>query len=92
MKNYLNIVKKRAWCFASINMGLLFLVAIIITLCWYGTSNDTYESNTYVQDRDIKDNMKLIEIDGCEYFYLRSYGRNSPGLCHKGNCKNPIHH
>jgi len=37
---------------------------------------------------------KVIEIEGCEYFYQKSKGWREPGditLCHKGNCKNPIH-
>jgi hypothetical protein len=37
---------------------------------------------------------KVIEIEGCEYFYQKSKGWKEPGgitLCHKGNCKNPIH-
>ena len=34
--------------------------------------------------------LKVVQIEGCEYFYSPS-GTNCPMLCHKGNCKNPIH-
>ena len=33
--------------------------------------------------------LKLIVIEGCEYLEYSSGHRYS--LCHKGNCKNPIH-
>ena len=33
--------------------------------------------------------LKLIIIEGCEYFEYSVGHRYS--LCHKGNCKNPIH-
>lgn len=33
--------------------------------------------------------LKIVEIEGCEYFYT-TYNRGA--MCHKGNCKNPIHY
>lgn len=33
--------------------------------------------------------LRLITIEGCEYFEYSLGHRYS--LCHKGNCKNPIH-
>ena len=33
--------------------------------------------------------LKVIKIEGCEYFFT-DY-RRSAIMCHKGNCKNPIH-
>jgi hypothetical protein len=36
------------------------------------------------------DTLKLIQIEGCEYFYtLIDRGAI---MCHKGNCKNAIHY
>jgi hypothetical protein len=36
---------------------------------------------------------KVVEIEGCEYFYLdaRRDSPRVPVLCHKGNCKNLRH-
>ena len=33
--------------------------------------------------------LKVVEIEGCEYFMCANYEGNV--LSHKGNCKNPIH-
>lgn len=33
--------------------------------------------------------LKVVEIEGCEYFMCINYEGNV--LAHKGNCKNPIH-
>jgi hypothetical protein len=33
--------------------------------------------------------MDIVTIEGCEYLQYSSGHRYS--LCHKGNCKNPIH-
>ena len=33
--------------------------------------------------------MDIIIIEGCEY--LQNSGSGDYSLCHKGNCKNPIH-
>jgi hypothetical protein len=35
------------------------------------------------------DPLKVCVIEGCEYFICKNYKGNI--LCHKGNCKNPIH-
>ena len=42
----------------------------------------------YVIDR-IGTELEVIKIEGCEYFLV--YYSKSKSLCHKGNCKNPIH-
>ena len=34
--------------------------------------------------------LKIVEIEGCEYFMCTNYEGNV--LSHKGNCKNPIHY
>jgi hypothetical protein len=37
-------------------------------------------------------NYEIVTIDGCEYIYAAFAGSsNTSMLCHKGNCKNPIH-
>jgi len=33
--------------------------------------------------------MDIIIIEGCEY--LQNSGSGDYSICHKGNCKNPIH-
>jgi hypothetical protein len=33
--------------------------------------------------------LEVIKIEGCEYLLI--YYSKSKSLCHKGNCKNPIH-
>jgi hypothetical protein len=33
--------------------------------------------------------LKVCVIEGCEYFICENYKGDI--LCHKGNCKNPIH-
>lgn len=40
------------------------------------------------------DKLEVIEIDGCEYIFLKDKGSANQGfgyMAHKGNCKNPIH-
>jgi hypothetical protein len=36
------------------------------------------------------DGYAVITIEGCEYIQWRS-GEDRGGICHKGNCSNPIH-
>jgi hypothetical protein len=47
------------------------------------------------EDFDVKREINIIEIDGCEYIYIHSAQPWASGfafsLTHKGNCKNPIH-
>ena len=33
--------------------------------------------------------LEVVVIEGCEYFHYRQ--GHAYVLCHKGNCKNPIH-
>ena len=42
-------------------------------------------------DRCVRENLKIIIIDGCEYIYGCIGGMDGILLTHKGNCKNPEH-
>jgi hypothetical protein len=47
------------------------------------TKNTQYKIGSFGKE------LKVVTIEGCEYF-LMQYDR-SMSMCHKGNCKNPIH-
>ena len=36
---------------------------------------------------DIKEGLKIVNIDSCEYIKCSTYGINSYVYCHKGNCR-----
>ena len=40
-------------------------------------------------DGDASQPLKVVIIEGCEYFVCNNWDGNI--LCHKVNCKNPIH-
>lgn len=62
----------------------LSLFGLFLTACSCGNCNDTPQFTK--SDLSIKGE---IEIEGCQYFVVRTYYYNIP--IHKGNCKNPIH-
>lgn len=58
-------------------------------------STDTTKNDSLKYPMDIKVEfssipLNVVLIDSCEYLY-GPWG-NGTVLCHKGNCKNPIHH
>ena len=65
---------------------------LLIFIC--GCSEQGFLTTTHDVNYDkMKNNMKTIEIEGCEYIvYSCSSGYSGFGfMAHKGNCKNPIH-
>lgn len=73
---------------AMVVVAILFILAgiIIPTVC------EIRKPNSPTHRMEIgEDGVKrfVATIDGCEY-YIDRYNRNRI-LCHKGNCKNPIH-
>lgn len=54
------------------------------------TVNATEYSVLLKADGHVDRNVFVVELEGCEYWYIMGGHRNA-SLCHKGNCKNPIH-
>ena len=70
-------------------MKKILLSAIVLFLfASCKEQNVKQESTDYVIDA-MGTELEVIEIEGCEYFLI--YYSKSKSLCHKGNCKNPIH-
>lgn len=70
-------------------MKKILLSAIVLVLfASCKEQNVKPESTDYVIDA-MGTELEVIEIEGCEYFL--TYYSKSKSLCHKGNCKNPIH-
>ena len=67
---------------------LTFIIALV-GLFWTAVVSSHRNSNNRARFVESKDgfSFRVIELDGCEYFY----GPSSGQLCHKGNCSNPIH-
>lgn len=66
-----------------------FLI-VIISSCTEPTVKS--KSTVYTipkQAGDASEPLKIVVIEGCEYFVCNNWQGNI--LCHKGNCKNPIH-
>lgn len=66
------------------NAWLIVFILFAIFGCLFGGCGEEYVSNNYHNSIET-----IVEIEGCEYFVLDAYG--SYTICHKGNCKNPIH-
>lgn len=65
---------------------LLFgLIGFVITSCTNMVNQNGQEFEVSIQ----LDPNHVIEVEGCEYFVVDSYGALT--YVHKGNCKNPIH-
>ena len=64
------------------------ILAIILVAFLCGC-DDSVQPMTLTQDSDGRE-IKVVTIEGCEYFKLYTYGGNYV-YTHKGNCKNPIH-
>lgn len=68
---------------------LLLITALFLAAC---ESNQKVPDN--LKERNITsqgayDQISIITIDSCEYVKFVGYYKGS--VCHKGNCKNPIH-
>jgi hypothetical protein len=72
MSNYRN-------CFA---LAYMLLVAVLFVSC---TQPNVNKTGTNVILMNGGDDVKVIEIDSCEYLYYS--GESRMGLAHKGNCK-----
>ena len=44
---------------------------------------------TNIVTKEGNNKLRIVEIEGCEYLEFEQGHQYS--LCHKGNCKNPIH-
>jgi hypothetical protein len=67
---------------------LLIASAMIVLASCVEKSNVKTKNTTYQINNGIT--LQLINIEGCEYYFVPLTG--SYNLCHKGNCKNPIHY
>jgi len=70
-------------------MKKLLLATLLIGMVSSCQEATVTRKTTTIVTQDGGKPLKLIVIDGCEYFEYSSGHRYS--LCHKGNCKNPIH-
>lgn len=72
------------------NMKKLLIMAILIGMmssCNQKATVKTQQTNIVTPQGGEK--IQVVIIEGCEYLELAAGHRYS--LCHKGNCKNPIH-
>lgn len=68
-------------------LKILLLLLLIGMMGCYEPNVKSDETNYIISA--INGPIKIINIEGCQYFYLL-YDR-SASLIHKGNCNNPIH-
>jgi len=71
----------------------LLLAALVLSGC--GDAKPSLQSNN-VEYGGYKGEVYVITVNGCQYVAshyhpLGSYG-SSGGICHAGNCSNPIHY
>jgi len=67
---------------------LLIPSAMIVLLSCENTNVETKETSYKIGCNGLT--LKVITLEGCEYYFLPITG--SYTMCHKGNCKNPIHY
>jgi hypothetical protein len=67
---------------------LLIASAIIILASCKGSNVQTKDTNYKIGALGYT--LEVIELEGCEYLYTRI--DRGAIMCHKGNCKNPIHY
>jgi hypothetical protein len=77
-------MKERSYIFIQ----LFSLLAIVLITIFYIFWSYNHEKKADVIRKT--DKFRVIELEGCEYFYTTDYHGNYV-LCHKGNCKNPVH-
>lgn len=65
---------------------ILLLIVTFIISC---TDSNVKKKNAGIILENGDNPLTEFTYDGCEYFY-KSTGHRF-GICHKGNCKNPIH-
>lgn len=64
---------------------------LLLLFCSCGTEYDKYrEAPAIYYVGSWASDLKIYNIDSCEYIG-KLLGLQSDVLCHKGNCKNPIH-
>jgi len=68
---------------------LIYLLLIAAT-CFIGCSYDNGNDKSIKGEINGLYDLKVIIIDGCEYFKYRTY-MGYLSITHKGNCNNPIH-
>ena len=73
----------------KINMKKLLIATLLIGMVSSCEEATVTRKTTTIVTQNGGKPLKLIFIEGCEYFEFSSGHRYS--LCHKGNCKNPIH-
>jgi hypothetical protein len=67
---------------------ILLSAMVLIVLASCEEPNVKTKNTGYVIDA-FGTELEVIKIEGCEYLLI--YYSKSKSLCHKGNCKNPIH-
>ena len=70
-------------------MKRLLLAALLIGMMSGCKQSNVKKASTKKYYATDHNTFEAVEIEGCEYFVCDVY--NGSVLCHKGNCKNPIH-
>lgn len=68
------------------NIIITTLILATLTAC---TETTVQKKQTKIVTEDGYQPLEVVVIEGCEYLHYR-HG-HAYMLCHKGNCKNPIH-
>ena len=78
----------------KLEIGLLVLVLFLILL-FSGINTMKLILKEQPFDMALKNledkNLKIVEIDDCEYLFLQDSTGQHKLLTHKGNCKNAVH-
>ena len=70
-------------------MKKLIFVLGVVSLMFSCTEQTVPVKSTNIVTRGGNNAIRIVEIEGCEYLEYEQGHQYS--LCHKGNCKNPIH-
>jgi hypothetical protein len=82
--------EKKELFFLLLTVGGLYFIMLFITGCTEPTVKSKTTNYTIPSEGNIaSEPLKVCVIEGCEYFICKNYKGNV--LCHKGNCRNPIH-
>ena len=70
-------------------MKKLVFVLGIVSLMFSCTKPTVPVKTSNIVTNEGNNPIRIVEIEGCEYLEFEQGHQYS--LCHKGNCKNPIH-
>jgi len=69
-------------------MKKILLAALLIGMMGGCTEQTVQRQRTQIVTYEGGSPINIVIIEGCEYL---EYDRGRAYICHKGNCKNPIH-